>query len=420
MDKESVTLFETKTKRSFHYGYVIVALSFLVMVAAMGIRGSFGTYVTEWEQTFSVNRFWVSLVSFINLTVYGISIIFAGRLSDIIGPRKVLTVGMALLSLCLAGSYFSTNIGHMIILYGLIGSVGFGFVSNVTVSVGIVRWFKEKKGLMISIVVVGMAAGPMIYGPLNLFLIEEIGWKWMFVLYGAVYGLILLPLIFFLYRDNRAQAIPVENVNVVDKQKLQLSTLLKSIFLIFRYRVTWLITITYVVCGFTDVGLIYTHMIPLGEHKGFSAVILGNVMLWYGVSNIIGTVMIGFLTDKFSNQKILSVLFMIRVVALILLLFIEQPLWLITFALLYGFTDIATIAPFTMLCSHIFGEKHMGSAFGVISFTHQFGAAIGSLVPGMLFSLSGNYESSLWISSILLIISAILLLYIKDKNQLSV
>ena len=363
-----------------------------------------------------MNRFWVSLVSFINLTIYGISIIFAGRLSDRIGPRKVLTVGMALLSICLAGSYFSTNIGHMIILYGLIGSIGFGFVSNITVSVGIIRWFKEKKGLMISIVVVGMAAGPMIYGPMNLFLIDQIGWKMMFVLYGAVYGLILLPLIAIFYRDSPVNEMPLEN-KAMEKKKIVVGDILKSVFSIFQYRVTWLICITYVVCGFTDVGLIYTHMIPLGEHKGFSSLVLGNVMLVYGISNIIGTVIIGFITDKFSNQKILSALFIIRVLALILLLFIDQPLWLIVFALLYGFTDIATIAPFTMLCSNIFGEKHMGSAFGVISFFHQFGAAIGSLVPGLLFSLSGNYGSSLWISSGLLMISAILLLYIKDGSQ---
>ena len=86
-------------------------------------------------------------------------------------------------------------------LYGIIGSIGFGFASNITVSVAIVRWFKEKKGLMISIVVVGMAAGPMIYGPMNLFLIKSIGWKTMFVIYGAVYAIILLPLFATFYKD---------------------------------------------------------------------------------------------------------------------------------------------------------------------------------------------------------------------------
>ncbi len=87
-------------------------------------------------------------------------------------------------------------------LYGFVGSIGFGFASNVTVSVAIVKRFKEKKGLMISIVVMGMAAGPMIFGPLNIYLIEQMGWKWTFILYGAVFALF--------YRDSPQQSSDVQ------------------------------------------------------------------------------------------------------------------------------------------------------------------------------------------------------------------
>ena len=158
---EKSTVMVEGNKRSFYYGYIIVALSFIALFASMGIRGSFGTYVTEWEKTFSVNRLWVSLVSFTSLCVYGFSVIYAGRLTDRIGARKVLTYSMVLMSIGLLGSFFATNIWQMIFLYGIIGSVGFGFASNVTVSVAIVKWFKEKKGFMISLVVLGMVAGPM-------------------------------------------------------------------------------------------------------------------------------------------------------------------------------------------------------------------------------------------------------------------
>ena len=165
--------------------------------------------------------------------------------------------------------------------------------------------------------------------------------------------------------------------------------------------------------------LIYTHLVPLGENKGFSTSVLGNVMFVYGITNIIGTILIGYISDKFSNQKLISFLFMVRGFALVLLIFVDQPLWMIVFALLYGFTDIATIAPFTVMCSKIFGEKQMGTSFGLISFFHQFGAALGSLVPGLLFSLSGNYQSSLWISTGLLMVSAIILFKLKVQRQVS-
>lgn len=416
MEKETVT--KVKAKRGFYYGYIIVALSFIAMAAAMGIRGSFGTYVTGWEETFSVNRVGVSIVSFTSSIVYGLSVFLAGRLSDKIGPRKVLTYGMISLTICLFGSYFSTNIIHMIVLYGLIGSIGFGFVSNVTVSVGIVRWFKEKKGLMISIVVVGMAVGPMIYGPLNIYSIEAIGWKWLFVIYGAIYALLFLPLFFFLYRDFPDESH--EGVKVGKKSQKQSNQESASVFSIFQHPITWVICFTYIICGFTDVGLISTHLVPLGESRGYSSSILGNAMILYGASNIVGTLFIGYVTDRFSNNKLLSFLFILRIGACLLLITVDEPIWLLLFALLYGFTDISTIAPFTMICTKIFGEKQMGSAFGLISSFHQFGAAIGSLVPGLLFSLSLNYQSTLWLSTGLLLLNAVIILYVKEQSKISV
>lgn len=410
MGKAALTAVENKPK--IYYGYFIVVLSFIAMFATLGIRGTFGTYVTPWEETFSVNRLWVSVVSFTSLFVYGISIAIAGRLADKIGPRKVLTFSMALISFCLFGSYFATNIWHVVILYGVIGSVGFGFASNITVSVAIVRWFKEKKGLMISIVVVGMAAGPMIYTPLNIFLIEKIGWKWLFVIYGGIYALLLIPLFALFFRDRPVQTAVIQKDRVIQNENLKE----ESIFLIFRHPITWVISITYFVCGFTDVGLVYTHIVPLGEGKGYSRILVGNAMMVYGIANIVGTILVGYITDKFNNKNLLCILFGIRVIALLFLLFINHPILLFSFSLLYGFTDIATIAPFTIICSKIFGINRMGSAFGLVSFFHQFGAAFGSLIPGLLFSLSLNYISTLWLCIILLLANAILIRTMDTKQ----
>ncbi|MCQ6282573.1 MFS transporter [Bacillus sp. EB600] len=422
MEKETVTF--VRTKRALNYGYFIVALSFIALFASMGIRGSFGTYVTGWEQTFSVNRVWVSIVSFMSLLVYGISIVAAGKLTDQIGSRKVLTISMILISSCLLGSFFAVNIWHIMLLYGFIGSIGFGFASNVTVSVAIVKWFKEKKSFMVSIVVVGMAAGPMIFGPLNIYLMDQMGWKSTFILYGAIIALLLIPLFALFYRDSPEQGFTVQKKSEVGKTEhphFSLPKLMEGMiasFSIFCYPVTWIISFAYFICGFTDVGLIYTHLVPLGESWGLSPSIISNTMLLYGISNIVATITIGYISDKFSDRKLLSLLYVIRLAALLVIIFLHEPIWLLIFALFYGFTDIATIAPFTMICSKIFGEKNIGSAFGMISFFHQLGAAAGALIPGLLFSLSSNYQSSLCLSAFLVALNVILVFNINEQNKI--
>lgn len=422
MQKETVAV--VRTESAFNYGYLVVALSFIAMFAAMGIRGSFGTYVTGWEQTFSVNRVWVSAVSFTSLVVYGISIVVAGKLADIIGPRKILSISMALISFCLLCSFLATNIWHMILLYGLIGSIGFGFASNVTVSVAIVKWFKEKKGLMISIVIVGMAAGPMIFGPLNIYLIGLMGWKSVFIIYGLIFAVLFMPLFYFLYRDS-PEGNTVKKKSVDSKTgspQFSLSKLAAgaaATFTFYRYPITWVISFAYFICGFTDIGLIYTHLVPFGESRGYSVNIISTTLMLYGASNIVGTILVGYISDKVSNRKLAAALYAIRFFPLLALIFIQNPVWLLIFAVLYGSTDIATITPFTMMCSKIFGEKNIGSAFGMVSFFHQLGAAVGALIPGILFSLSANYQSTLWLNTILLGLNVILVLSIREHYRYS-
>lgn len=398
----------------FYYGYVIVLLSFLALFASMGIRGTFGTYVTPWESTFGVNRISVSFVSFTSLVVYGLSIVAAGRLSDRWGPRKVLSTGIFILGICMAASYFATVIWQLMILYGVLASIGFGFVSNVTVSVAIVRWFKKRQGLMISFIVLGMAAGPMIFAPMNIYLIDWIGWRWMFVIYGMVYVLIFAPLYLFLFKNQPDSDSGVEGSvsRPLNKAPEKAGA---SAMSILGQPVTWLLIIPYVICGFTDIGLIQTHLVPLGENREFSNTTMADVMVLYGVFNIIGTVGVGYLADLLSSKKILFFLYSLRIVGLLLLSFTSDAFWLFFFAAMYGFTDIATIAPFTMLCNKIYGVERMGSAFGFISLFHQFGAAAGSMVPGILYGVSYNYASTLWLSTGLLILSSILILTVRES-----
>lgn len=414
---EKTTVIYPKKQAKFNYGYIIVALSFLALFAAMGIRGSFGTYTTPWEQTFSVNRFMVSVVSFISLFIYGFSMMLAGRLVDRIGPRKVLSYSMVFLSICLLGSYYVTELWHMIILYGFIGSIGFGLASYITVSVAIVKWFKERKGLMISIVVVGMAAGPMIYTPLNIVLIDKIGWKLLFVLYGGIYACVLLPLYLLFFKDQPNMEGKFLSKGTVD-EKIDKS-LKPAVFAIFRYPVTWMLILANFICGFTDIGLIHSHLVPLGESREYSRSFIANAMLLYGVFNILGTIAIGYVTDIFSNKRLLIILFGIRITALLVLIILNEPIWLLIFALLYGLTDISTITPFTMLCTNIFGVNNMGASVGIIGLFHQLGAAVGALIPGYLFSQSNSYLSTLWICTVILIVCSFLVLRVNDKKMIT-
>ena len=77
----------------------------------MGIRGPFGTYVIPWEATFSLNRVEVSVISFISLAVYRMSLIIALDWSDRYEPRRVLTLSMLFMGIGLSASFFLQTLG---------------------------------------------------------------------------------------------------------------------------------------------------------------------------------------------------------------------------------------------------------------------------------------------------------------------
>jgi predicted MFS family arabinose efflux permease len=181
--------------------------------------------------------------------------------------------------------------------------------------------------------------------------------------------------------------------------------------------VTWLLVIPYFFCGFTDIGLIQTHLVPLLESREWSNAMIANAVLVFGLFNILGTACIGWLTDTVSVKKIIVFLFALRICGLMVLNFNGTSAGLIIFSVLYGLTDIASIAPFTMLCSKIFGAERMGTSFGLISFFHQFGAAAGSFIPGVLFQFSADYASTLWLSAGMLVVSVLMITAVKEKKQ---
>ena len=226
-----------------------------------------------------------------------------------------------------------------------------------------------------------------------------------------------MPLFALFYRDSPEQDVSIEKKETVVHRDLKEG---RTPYSILSYPLTWVLIIVYFICGFTDVGLIYTHFVPFGESRAFSSGMISQALLIYGVANIVGTLTIGYFTDKFSNGKLLAFLYGVRLVSLIMIVFLHDPIWLLIFALFYGFTDIATITPFTIMCAKLFGEKNMGTAFGLISFFHQIGAAVGAFLPGLLFTFSANYQSSLWLSTLLLALNILVFLKVKEQTKIIV
>lgn len=403
-----------------HYAWIILLLSFLALLSAQGVRLSFGAFIIPWENDFSTNRSMISLIAFISYLIFAISQPYVGKLIDKYGVRSVISISILLIGLTTILTFFVTNPWQLMILYGIITSIGFGGASNVAGSIAIANWFVKKKGFAIGLMSAGTAGGQLLLVPLSIYLNEQLGWKTTVLLLGCFLTFIIFPLIVLFLRTFPADKNLVAYGAKENKRNLEdHNTIAKpalSIFQLLRKKEFLFLMFPFFVCGVTITGLIDTHLIPFAQFCGFSPTTTGTAVSVLAGFNIMGTVLSGYLADRFSCKNLLAFLYGTRALSIVLLLiivnditlfgfFVSQSHLLILFAISFGIVDFATVAPTIKLTTEYFSHLSVGVIFGWIYLSHQIGSALGSFVPGLLFDMTGSYNVS-FIASILLLVGA--------------
>lgn len=105
--------------KRLHYAWIIVFITFLILLAVQGVRLSFGAFVEPWEREFSLDRGTISLISTLSFIVYGISQPVIGRLVDRWGARAVLLWSTLLTGISIFSTCFITSPWQLFLLYGL-------------------------------------------------------------------------------------------------------------------------------------------------------------------------------------------------------------------------------------------------------------------------------------------------------------
>jgi predicted MFS family arabinose efflux permease len=336
--------------------------------------------------------------------------------------RKIISFSALLVGISTSLSFFVTSFGQIILLYGIISSIGFGGASNVAASVAVTNWFHRKKGLALGMMTAGMSAGQLVVVPLCLFLIEWFNWKLAVLILGSFLIIIVFPLLILFLRTFPSEigARPYgEEKGRSDQGKANTEEELskKRTFPILKTRNFWFLALPFLVCGYTTTGLIDTHLIPFSHDHGFSTDVTGAAVSLLAAFNIIGTLCSGQIADHFSNRKFLALLYFTRGLTIVLLLVTNQWLLLLIFAVLFGLVDFATVAPTTMLAAAFFKKQSLGFVIGLLSLSHQIGSALGAYIPGLLYDMTGGYSIALLSAIVLLMVASLLNLALPEMNE---
>ena len=135
-----------------------------------------------------------------------------------------------------------------------------------------------------------------------------------------------------------------------------------------------------------------------------------------GLANIGGTILAGWLGNKYSRKYLLaSIYFMRTIVSAAFILNPITPETVVIFSVIMGSLWLATVPLTAGLVAQIYGLRYMGTLYGLVFFSHQLGGFLGVWLGGAMYDLYGNYTLVWWLGVGVGAFSALIHLPIKEQ-----
>lgn len=366
--------------------------AFATFLISAALMHSYAVFLVAFLEDFRWSRAEASLAYSVSQLVGGASAPLVGVLVDRLGPRRLVQLGGALLAVGLVGTAYATRLWHVVVLYGLLMTVGANFLGLVVFVPLLSRWFVQRRGMAISIVQSANGFARAVSAPLAQLLIVVVGWRHAYLWQAALMGVLVLPLAgFFRGTDMRGrQAARAPSRGGADGAARPDWTLRDAM----QTPHFWLLAAVYF---FTGLGsfLVSLHQLAFAVDLGFDKLYAASVLGIGSGLAIVGTIVTGTMSDYIGRERSAIIAYGVSIVGVVCALFLSGPgqgwlLWL--HASFFGLTWGARGPAVTAKTADLFPGSHLGAIVGVITIGSGIGSALGSWTAGWIFDVAGSYR----------------------------
>jgi len=398
-----------------HYAWIVAATTFVVMLGAAGVRSVPGVLIVPLEGEFAWTRAELSLAVSINLFLYGLCGPFAAAVMERIGMRRMIAGALLTIAIAVGLTTQMTQVGHML-LWGIVVGLGTGAMAGWITATVANRWFIAQRGVVVGVLTAAGATGQLIFLPIMAAIVANVGWRAAALMVAGV-SLAVIPLALLVLR-NHPQDVGLRPYGATDDVSATVApprpagnpfgravgTLTRGV----RDRDFQLLAGSFFICGASTNGLIGTHLIPASIEHGVPEVTAAGFLALIGIFDVVGTIVSGWLSDRYDNRWLLAWYYGLRGLSLLFLpyAFGTGFFGLALFVVFYGLDWVATVPPTVRLTADIFGKRNVGTVFAWISASHQLGAATIAFAAGVFRTWFGDYQIAFMLSGLLCLIAA--------------
>jgi MFS family permease len=378
---------------------VIIVCGCLIALLSFGPRSSVGFFIQPMSREFTWGRDVFGLALALQNQLWGLGQPVAGAIADRFGLLRVMCGGAVLYAAGLLLMRYSATPLSLDIGAGVL--IGFGLSGcsfNLVLSAFSKLLPPERHGVALGAGTAAGSFGQFLFAPFGVAMIDNFGWQAALVVFAGLM-LLIVPL-------SLALATPPATsteVPVADQQSFR-TALAEA----FGHRSYVLLVLGFFTCGF-QLAFITVHLPAYLVDRGIPAQTGGWVIAAIGLFNIVGSLSVGWLQNRFPKRYILSALYFGRAMSIVV--FITFPITsfsAIMFGAAMGLTWLSTVPPTSALVAVMFGTRWFSTLFGFAFVSHQVGGFLGVLLGGIVFEKFGSYTPIWWLSVLFGLLSALI------------
>jgi len=306
-----------------------------------------------------------------------------GYLLDRAGPRRVIVPCLVVFGTAFASlALLTPRLWHLYAVFLVLGVVGNG-TAQMAYSRAVSSWFARRRGTALALVMSGGAIGAMVLPPAAEALIRMMGWRGAFAVLGGMVLVVGVPVaaLFIRERPSTHAGGGVTHTGVTVRDAL-------------RTRAFWIL-VTVLFCSSIAQNGAIAHIAALLTDRGVSPGSGALALSAMGGASLVGRLTTGWLLDRFFAARVSFGLLATAALGTFVLS-VADSLWMGVVAALcigLGMGGEADVTPY--LLSRYFGLRSFSVLYGLTWTFYAVAGAIGPILMGQAFDLTGSYEALL-------------------------